>query len=320
MEGKQMDVVTFGEAMVLFNPESKGPLRFIHKFTKAIAGAEANVAIALSRLGHKVGWFSKVGDDEFGRYIEFYIRGEGVDISKVIKDEQHSTGILFKERFAHVNPNVYYYRTNSAASYLTPEEIDYSYIAKAKILHITGITMAISSSAREAVFKAVDFAKKNGVLVSFDPNIRLKLWSKEEIIPTVTKMCQKADILFPGIDEAELLFGINDPYEIIKRFKDMGVPYIALKLGKEGCLVADEKETIRSIGYAVEKVEDSVGAGDGFAAGFLSGYLRGLSLKECAEYANGVGAMATLVRGDNEGLPTYDQLLTFINKKAYVDR
>ncbi|WP_330626374.1 sugar kinase [Vallitalea guaymasensis] len=320
MVDKKMDVITFGESMVLFNPDAKGPLRYIHTFSKALAGAESNVAIALARLEHNVGWFSKLGDDEFGRYIECFIRGEGVDISRVIKDVTKSTGLLFKERFAHVNPNVYYYRKNSAASYLSPDDIDYEYIKSAKILHVTGITPALSESAKETVIKVVDYAKENNVIVSFDPNIRLKLWSIEEAKPVILELCKKADILFPGIDEAEMLLGISEPKEIIEAFHEMGPKMVALKLGKEGCRVSDKEEEYFVNGYTVKTMEDSVGAGDGFAAGFLSGLLRDKSLKECGEYANGVGAMATLVKGDVEGLPTYDQLLTFIDKKEYVDR
>ena len=144
-----LDVITFGESMVLFSPGDKGPLRHVHNFTKSIAGAESNVAIALSRLGHSVGWFSKIGDDEFGRYIKFMVRGEGVDVSRTIIDKEHQTGLLFKELFEHVNPNVYYYRKNSAASFLQPADLDLEYIKSAKILHITGITPAISQSAKE---------------------------------------------------------------------------------------------------------------------------------------------------------------------------
>jgi len=111
-----MDVVTFGESMVLFGPDSTGPLRYVQNFNKSISGAESNVAIALSKLGHQVGWFSKIGDDEFGKYIRATIRGEGVDVSRVIVERDKNTGILFKERFMHTNPSVYYYRKNSAAS------------------------------------------------------------------------------------------------------------------------------------------------------------------------------------------------------------
>lgn len=317
---KQFDVITFGESMVLFSPNEKGPLRHIHQFSKSIAGAESNVAIALARLGTQVGWFSKVGNDEFGSYIEFMIRGEGVDVSRLKRDGEHPTGLLFKELFEHVNPNVYYYRKNSAASYLQSDDLDLDYIRSAKILHITGITTAISESAKQAVLKAIDIAREAGVLISFDPNIRLKLWSADKAKETLLPICAKADILFPGIDESEILLGTKDVDEILSRFHGMGVKQIALKMGKKGCLVSDGKHSEFVEGYVVEHIEDSVGAGDGFAAGYLSSYLKGLSIEECGDFANGVGAMATLVRGDSEGFPTYEQLLAFTNKIDHIDR
>ncbi len=317
---KEFDVITFGESMVLFSPGEKGPLRHIHQFSKSIAGAESNVAIALARLGNHVGWFSKLGQDEFGSYIEFMIRGEGIDVSRIRRDKEHQTGLLFKELFEHVNPNVYYYRKDSAASYLNPDDLDHEYLKKTKILHITGITPAISKSARETVFKAIDIVKEAGGLISFDPNIRLKLWSENEAREVLLQLCEKADILFPGIDEGEILLGLTEPEDIIQKFHDMGVTTIALKLGKRGCMVSKGDELSYVKGYTVEKIEDSVGAGDGFAAGFLSSYLKGLSIKECGDYANGVGAMATLVRGDSEGFPTYEQLLSFTHKIKHIDR
>ena len=317
---KNLEVITFGESMVLFSPGDKGPLRHIHNFTKSIAGAESNVAIALSRLGHEVGWFSKNGDDEFGRYIEFMVRGEGIDVSRNLVDKKHKTGLLFKELFDHVNPNVYYYRENSAASYLQPSDLDADYIRSAKILHVTGITPAISPSAKEATLEAIKIAKEAGNKVSFDPNIRLKLWSLEEAKETILEICKMTDILFPGIDESEQLLGTTDTDEILDTFHAMGISEIALKLGKEGCIVSDGKTRELVPGYLIEHLEDTVGAGDGFAAGYLSSRLKGLTIQEAGDFANGVGAMATLVKGDNEGFPTYQQLLSFTGKITTIDR
>jgi len=315
-----MDVITFGESMVLFGPDSSGPLRYVQNFNKSIAGAESNVAIALARLGHHVGWFSKLGDDEFGRYIKTTIRGEGVDVSRVIVDSQKSTGILFKERFMHSNPNVYYYRKDSAASTIKPEELDVEYIKAAKVLHITGITPALSENCRKTIFKAIEIAKTNNVLVSFDPNIRLKLWSKEEAVPILLEIAKQADIIFPGIDEGEMLLGLTKQEDIAQRFMEMGCSLVAVKLGKKGCYVADKVNSVYVDAYPLENPQDTVGAGDGFAAGFLSGMLRKLDLRECGEYGNGVGAMAVLVKGDMEGYPTFEQLMAFIGKEKTIDR
>ena len=315
-----MEVVTFGETMVLFNPETQGPLRYVGTFTKSIGGAESNVAIALARLGHKTGWFSKLGEDEFGRYIKSTVMGEEVDVSRVKKDPHRTTGILFKERFSTVNPNVYYYRKGSAASHLSVEDLDMDYICSARILHVTGISLALSEEVREAVFYAVKEARKCGVIISFDPNIRLKLWSKDEARKYILEMAALSDILFPGKDEAELLLGTEEPKEVCDRFLDMGVKIVALKLGKSGCYVKSEEEEAFVQGYTVDQPVDTVGAGDGYAAGFLSGYLENLSLVDCAKRANAVGAMATLVKGDMEGFPYKDQVEIFMGLRDNIDR
>ncbi|MBB6215209.1 2-dehydro-3-deoxygluconokinase [Anaerosolibacter carboniphilus] len=317
---RSMEVVTFGETMVMFNPDSTGPLRYVHNYNKTIAGAESNVAIALARLGHQVGWFSKLGDDEFGRYIKSVIMGEGVDVSRVVVDESRQTGLVFKERFAHVNPNVYYYRKHSAASNINIEDLDMAYIQLAKILHITGITPALSDVNKKTAYHIMEKAKEKGVLISFDPNIRLKLWRAEEARTTILDMAKQSDIIFPGIDEGELLLGMDDYQEITHSFLEMGNKLVVTKLGKKGCYVASKDEQVYIEGYVVEKPEDTVGAGDGFAAGFLSGLLRNLSLRECGQLANAVGAMATLVRGDMEGFPTMSQVKNFMGIEKYIDR
>ncbi|MDT8717402.1 sugar kinase [Clostridium sp. 19966] len=314
------EVLTFGETMIVMSPDSNGPLRYVNSFNKSIGGADSNVAIALARLGHSAGWFSKLGNDEFGKYVLNTVRGEGVDVSKVRFDDEASTGLLFKERFNNDNPNVYYYRKNSAASRLNIEDMDLDYIKDTKIIHITGITPALSKSAREVVFKVIEVAKQNGVMISFDPNIRLKLWTIEEAKPVLLEIAKASDIIFPGNSEGELLLGTADEKEIADKFLAMGSKIVAVKLGADGCYVADNKTTNYVKGFRIENPVDTVGAGDGFAAGFLSGVLKELSLEECGILGNGVGAMATLVKGDMEGFPYYDQLMQFMGKKKKIDR
>ena len=316
-----MDLVTFGESMVVFNPQSNRPLRYVNTFEKTVGGAESNVATALAKLNHTVGWFSKLSNDEFGRYLISTIRGEGVDTSRVILDENNSTGIIFKEYYQRSNPNVYYYRKNSAASTISPDDIDEEYIKSAKILHLTGITPSLSESAREAVYKAIEIAKANDVLISFDPNVRLKLWTVDEAKKVLIDIANKADIIMPGLDEAELLLGITDKDEVCDYFLNKNAKIVAVKLGADGCYIKTKDQSYLAPGYDVsDMIVDTVGAGDGFAAGFLCGYLDNLSLKEIGEYANGMGAMATLSSGDMTGYPYFDQLMEFIGKKQGVDR
>jgi 2-dehydro-3-deoxygluconokinase len=317
-----MDVITLGEALVIFSPESTGPLRFVNNFTKSIGGAEANLSIALARLGHKVGWISRLGDDEFGRYIAYSLRGENIDLSQVSYDANYPTGILFKELYHMTNPSVYYYRKNSAASYLTPELIDLNYIAQAKILHITGILPALSASCLATTFQALDYAKQSGVKISFDPNIRYKLWQNlPQARSILMQVAQATQIIFPSIEEAEfLLNGTYSPEKICDNFHQLGCQTVVLKLGIDGCLISHQGNMIRIAGFKSPRVIDSVGAGDGFAAGFLAGVLQNKSLAECGAFANGVGALATTVSSDSQGYPTLIQLLEFIGKVAAVER
>ncbi len=316
-----MDLVTFGESMLVLSPQAHGPLRHVHTFEKSIGGAESNVATALAKLNHTVVWFSKVSNDEFGRDVISTIRSEGVDTSRVVFDNENNTGLMFKEYYQRSNPNVYYYRKNSAASTICPDDLDEEYIKNAKILHLTGITPALSKSAREAVYKAIEIAKDNGVIVSFDPNIRLKLWTIDEAREVLVDIANRADIVMPGLDEAELLLGLTDKDEVCDYFLGKNAKIVAVKLGSKGCYIKTKEESCLAPGYNVaDIIIDTVGAGDGFAAGFLCGYLDNLSLSEIGEYANGMGAMATLASGDMTGYPCFDQLMEFIGRKQGVDR
>jgi len=170
-----MDVVTIGESMIVLTPTSDGFMRNASHFTKKIGGAESNVAVGLARLGHKAGWISMLGDDEFGKAILAFLKGENVDVSQVTFDNEAPTGIYFKEPRRQNSTRVYYYRKDSAASKLTPSHLQNEYISKAKYVHITGITPALSESCRETVFEMIKLAKQNGSIIVFDPNLRTKL-------------------------------------------------------------------------------------------------------------------------------------------------
>jgi 2-dehydro-3-deoxygluconokinase len=304
-----MDVITFGETMTLFVSQSIGPLRFANNFEKTIGGAESNLAIALSRLGHDVSWFSRLGDDEFGKYVRNFIRGEGVDTSHVIFDKDLPTAVFFKERQAYKEPKIYYYRRGSAASRLSPNDLDESYIAKAKFLHITGITPALGPSCLDTVHAAMDIAKKHNVTICFDPNVRLKLWTKEEAKETLLPIALRSDIVLPGLDEGELLTGATDAENIAKYFLERGCQAVVVKLGQAGAYFLHGTESGFVKAFPVQQIVDPIGAGDAFAAGFLSGLLQGWSYKESVLFANRMGAYALGVVGDVEGLPYLDQIL-----------
>lgn len=311
-----MDVITIGESMVLFTPTSDGFMRNASAFTKKIGGAESNVAVGLARLGHKAGWISKLGDDEFGKAILALLKGENIDVSQVTFDSDAPTGIYFKEPRRQNSTRVYYYRKGSAASKLSPNDLNHDYLAKAKYLHITGITPALSESCKETVFEAMRIAKQNGSTIVFDPNLRTKLWDEETARETLLKMAEIADIVLPGVAEGEFLFGESDPSKLGPLFLNHGASVVVMKMGAEGAYYFTRKESALISGFPVKQVVDPVGAGDGFAAGFLSGLLDGLELGKAVERANAVGALVTMVNGDIDGLPEKDEVEQLLSKNS----
>ncbi|MBO0588561.1 sugar kinase [Sporosarcina sp. E16_8] len=314
----KIDVFTLGETMVLFQPEKMLPLEYVRQFPKSIGGAESNVAIGLTRLGHSVGWFSKLGDDPFGRYIYKSIRGEGVDVSSCLFTDKAQTGLIFKEQLSAEDLNVYYYRKNSAASLMEAAELDESYISQAKILHITGITPALSESCYQTVMKAIQIAKRNKMTIVFDPNLRLKLWAAEQAKSVFNEIASYSDVILPGLDEGQFMTGMTEVEDIADTLMGMaeGDKTIIIKLGHNGAYLRTRDESSYIEGFPVQHVVDPVGAGDGFAAGIISGILRKEPLSLAVRRANAIGAMVVSVNGDVEGLPTLQAIERFMDPRG----
>ncbi|MCM3706227.1 MULTISPECIES: sugar kinase [Cytobacillus] len=315
------DVVTIGDAMITFNPSATGPMRFVPTFERKIGGAELNVAIGCSRLGLKSGWISRLGNDEFGRHIFNTVRGEGIDVSQVELVDGYPTSLNFKEIMGDGSVRTFYYRTNSPTTALTIETLDEEYIKNSKILHITGIFPAVDKEKNIELIKyAISIAKKHGVLVSFDPNIRLKLWSKEEARKTLREYLPYVDILLTGEDEAELLMGTSDPMQIIEYSKEFGINYVAIKQGEKGSVGYHEGKFIEAPALKSKMVVDTVGAGDGFDSGFLYGLINKWPLEKTLKFANVIGSMVVSVSGDNEGLPYLDDVMVQLGEREFVER
>ncbi|WP_328702323.1 sugar kinase [Alicyclobacillus suci] len=307
-----MDVVTIGETMVLLSPDSSNSLERTTHFTKHIAGAESNVAIALARLGHHVAWLSKVGQDGFGRYILKTLRGEGVDVSGVKMDASRQTGLFFKELSPLFGTSVQYYRTNSAASEIALEDVPMPLVRQARFLHVTGITPALSMTNRNTLLSILKFARSAGIQISFDPNIRYKLWPPEESIPILLEMATYADIVLPGLDEGEVLTGESRPEAIADYFLHHGSRFVVVKLGPNGAYYQTQSECGYVKGFPVTLV-DEVGAGDAFAGGLLSGLLDEIGMQASVQRACALGAIAICGRGDYETLPGRDELKAFMS-------
>jgi 2-dehydro-3-deoxygluconokinase len=300
------DVVTVGECLVALVAAEPGPLEEGHALIPYVAGAEANAAVGLARLGRSVAYVGRVGDDGLGRLILRRLRGEGVDVTHLRADPGAPTGVLLRDRRTLVASDVIYHRRGSAGSRLSPDDVRAATgcFRGARWLHLTGITPALSPSAREAVEVALDLAREHALTISLDVNLRRKLWSETEAREVLRSLARRVDVVLAGREEAELLG------------EDVAGPgtdqsgVLVLKLGSDGSTAVDHAagERVTRPGFGVPSVVDPIGAGDAFAGGFIAARLGGHDLGTALEWGNACGAVAVTARGDMTGLPTLREL------------
>ncbi|WP_017903937.1 sugar kinase [Pseudomonas asplenii] len=303
------DVLCFGETMAMFVAEQTGDLAQVSQFAKRIAGADSNVAIGLSRLGFKVRWLSRVGDDSLGRFVIDSLRREGLDCEGVEVDRRYATGFQLKERRDDGrDPGVEYFRRNSAASHLSPAMLAGQRL-QVRHLHATGIPLALSPTCRALSHALVDAMREAGRSVSFDPNLRPSLWpDTATMVREVNALALKADWLLPGLEEGRLLTGQREPADIAAFYLDRGAERVVIKLGEQGAYFRTRRDEGHVPALPVPTVVDTVGAGDAFAVGVLSGLLEGHELPEAVARGNWCGSRAVQFRGDMEGLPLRHEL------------
>jgi sugar/nucleoside kinase (ribokinase family) len=311
------DVVCMGEVIVELNAITRGPLRHVTLFEKHAGGAEGNVAIGVSRLGQSSGIITRVGKDEFGKFLLATLKSENVDTSHVTIDADSPTGIFFIQRgypIANKSSSVYY-RQDSAGSKVTVADVDRNYIASAKVFHVTGITPALSATAEEATKIAVKVAKESKVAVSLDTNVRLKLWGREKARRTLLPLCETADIVFTSCPDSKIILGEDEPTAITKRLHGAGVETVVVKLGDRGAFASSNGETAR-VPMIPTTVEDPTGAGDSFAAAFLATRLKGWKLEDSLRAGSATAALVVTVRGDFESIPNMNGLLTSLGYES----
>lgn len=302
------EIVTLGESMAVLTPRTSEPLRYVTELSVRVAGAESNFAIGVQKLGHSAGWVSRLGDDELGHLVLNRVRAEGVDTSRVVMDRACPTGLMLKDTSLR-ETKIFYYRENSAASRLAPEDLDETYIAGAKLLHLTGVTPALSDSCLAAARRGAKTARAHGVTVSFDPNIRRKLWKERDFRPALLELLGEADVVLIGLDEAGLLFNTKDAETAFAAvFSHSRAKAAAVKDGANGAWISDGK-TAEKLPPFEARCVDPVGAGDAFDAGFVAGLLEGRPLHDCGRMGGIMGAMAVQTTGDTEGLPSREELL-----------
>lgn len=312
------DIVALGEILIDFVSLRKGfPLWRTPGFLKAAGGAPANVSAGLGKLGVKVGFIGKVGDDPFGLFLKKTLEECNVDTSHLIMSSRYRTTLAFVSLTEEGERDFVFFRHPGADMMLAPEEIDEEYIRGARIFHFGSISL-INEPYRSATLKALEIAKKNGLLVSYDPNLRLSLWeSAQEAREGISLGLQYADIVKLSEEELEFLLGKTPPEgceEILAKGKKM----VAITFGERGCYWCTEAGSGYVDGFKV-KVVDTTGAGDGFVAGMLYKVLefgedfpkRG---EEIFRFANAVGALTCEKRGAIRGLPTLRKVRRFIKR------
>jgi len=310
------EIILIGEPMAMFVADYVGKLDDVEKFTRSLAGAELNVCIGLKRLNYEVSYVTKLGEDPFGKYIKKSLDSEGIDTRYISFDKRFPTAFQLKEKTETGDPEVVYFRKGTAASNMTKADVGKLDLRGVRHIHITGIPPALSLSCREATYELIRKAKANGLFITFDPNLRPVLWSnKEEMVKVINDIASKCDMMLPGIGEGAILTGCNDPEAIADFYLKLGVKTVIVKDGDKGAFVKTAKESYVVPGFKVKKVVDTVGAGDGFAVGIISGLLEKLSLKDVVRRGNAIGALQVMTAGDNEGLPTRKKLQQYLKQQ-----
>lgn len=310
------ELLTFGESMVSLR--SAGPLSAGGSLAMHVAGAESNVAVGVARLGHRVGWAGVVGSDPHGEFILRQLRGEGIGVH-YRADTSRGTGVMFLEQRTADVTRAFYYRAGSAGSTLSRDDVDAAFQNGARVLHLTGITAALSQEARRAVEYAAARAAGEGLDVSLDVNYRGKLWSRDEARAVLTPLARHASILIASDDELGLVCAAGagngskpcaaDDAEtaMAAELLDRGVREVVVKRGPAGAGVHTAAGRWETPAVPVTSI-DTVGAGDAFTAGYLSALLDGEDVPGRLQRGALAGAFAVSTAGDWEGLPRRAEL------------
>ncbi len=305
-----VDLLTFGESMVSLR--SAGPLASGGSLGMHVAGAESNVAIGVARLGHRTAWAGVLGADPHGEFILKHLRGEGVHLHHRVHPDR-STGVMFLEHRTADVSRAFYYRAGSAGSTISCDDVDKALDAGARVLHLTGITPALSPDARQAVEHAAARGAGEGMVVSLDVNYRSKLWARDQARAVLAPLARHATILIASDDELDLALpapsagGAAAEPAMAAQLLDLGVREVVVKRGAAGAGVHTADGNREAAAVPVTGI-DTVGAGDAFTAGYLSALLDGGDVAGRLQRGALMGAFAVSTAGDWEGLPTRAEL------------
>lgn len=297
MAHRRHDILALGEPMIELNQAGSDERHYLRGF----GGDTSNAAIAAARQGARVAYFTRLGDDEFGAAFRALWAAEGVDARAVPSDPSARTGLYF----VHHGPQGHrftYYRAGSAASRMRPEDVPAGLVESARVLHVSGISQAISETACATVSAAIARARAAGTVVAYDPNLRLALWPLERAREVICATAALADEFLPSIDDVRALSGLHEPRDIIAWAHGLGPKHVVLKLGPEGALLSDGQACTAVPAFKVQAV-DATGAGDCFDGSYLHRRCLGEAPLQAARWACAAAALATTGFGAVEPLP-----------------
>jgi 2-dehydro-3-deoxygluconokinase len=296
-----VDLLCMGEPMLEFNQLPLRPDGAQH-YLEGHGGDTSNAAIAAARQGARVGYITALGQDMPGDSFMALWEREGVDASTVLRTDRWLTGVYFvtHDELGH---HFLHYRTNSAASMYTAADLPETAVAGARMFYISGISQGVSTTSADAVFAAIDIARRNGVKVAYDTNYRPRLWPPERAAAVMHAAMARADYALPGIEDVQILTDLTDPDVILDFYLRLGPEVVVLKMGETGAYLATPEHRVRIPSHAVHVV-DATGAGDTFCGSFLARILAGDAPEQAARYANvaaalkctGYGAVAPIPR------------------------
>jgi 2-dehydro-3-deoxygluconokinase len=307
---ERFDLVALGEPLFELN-QTRGASG---TYAQGFGGDTSNCAVAAARLGARVAYVTRLGDDAFGRMFLDLWRREGVDASGVGIDADAPTGLYFVTHGARGHEFTYL-RAASAASRMRPVDLPLALIRAARVLHVSGISQAISASACDACFAAIQAARAAGVKVSYDTNLRLKLWPLPRARAIIRASLALASWALPSLDDAKLLFEREDPDDILDACHAAGAPLVVLRCGAAGCVVSDGHRRERIAGHKVQAI-DATGAGDCFDGAFAVRLVAGDDPIAAARYANAAAALATTGYGAVAPLPDHAAVMALLTEQV----
>ena len=302
-----LDIVALGEPMVEFNQIDAGEgAPNGRMYLQGFGGDTSNFAIAAARQGARVGYLSALGADPYGQMLRALWDAEGVDHAGVATRADAYTAIYFVNHDARGH-HFSFFRAGSAASRMTPDTLPADRIRHARALHLSGISLAISPSACDTCYAAIAVAREAGRLVTFDTNLRLKLWPIDRARAVMNDVIAHCDICLPSLDDVAAITGLADPDALVDHCLRLGAKVVALKMGDQGALVADAQQRHHIAPHPCQPV-DATGAGDTFGGAFVYRYLQGDGLAQAGRYAAAAAALSTQGYGAVAPIPTADQV------------